>query len=345
MNRSKTGPKIALVNDTRPGGHVGCILVMRRLCHGLGEAGCEVTAQLPLLKLSWATMADAVAGCDLLVVNGEGTLHHDGRGALLIAKAVEQAVAAGRPVALINSVWQENKIAANVASSLSLVYTRESRSAAALAALRVPATVVPDLLLSAPAVVGLADFAPTPGSMAVFDHVNPRTAIFLARFAMRHKAQFHSMAPRPSLRSFRTFVRYCRFMVRAGFPAPLRDDHLGQALAAEIVITGRFHGACLAIAAGRPFVAIMSNTHKIEGMLEDAQLGEGAIVLKCLADARQLTETIERAAGALREVARDIRRLGAFREACTRYLARAKGDSDQMFVALVKLAEEGRSRC
>jgi hypothetical protein len=41
---------------------------------------------------------------------------------------------------------------------------------------------------------------------------------------------------------------------------------------AELTVTGRFHGACLAMAAGTPFVALASNSWKIEALIEDAGL-------------------------------------------------------------------------
>lgn len=46
---------------------------------------------------------------------------------------------------------------------------------------------------------------------------------------------------------------------------------LPQLAGAELVVTGRFHGVCLAIPARRPFLALASNTHKVEGLLADAQ--------------------------------------------------------------------------
>jgi hypothetical protein len=44
------------------------------------------------------------------------------------------------------------------------------------------------------------------------------------------------------------------------------------------VVSGRFHGVCLAMLAGIPVVGIASNTHKIEGLFRDAGLDERAIV-------------------------------------------------------------------
>lgn len=333
-------PKVIIVNDTSPGGHIGCALVMQRLSDGLSEAGCEVTARLPLLALNRRTLSRALSDCDLMVVNGEGTLHHDGRGAMLIVEAVKQAAAANRPVALVNSVWQENRRAARMVPLLSLVCVRESRSAAALDGLGVVATVVPDLLLSAPAARATGRITPQEGTLAVFDHVNHGTAEFLACFAKAHGAQFRSMAPRPSLRSFRTFVSYCRFKIATGFPQRLRIDQLTEALAAEVHVTGRFHGACLAIAAGRPFVAVASNTHKIEGLLEDAQLGDGAIVVEEQDNLSEISAKLAAAVARLREVAGDRERLERYRIACDRYVLRAVIDTNRMFRAVGALGGE-----
>jgi hypothetical protein len=43
---------------------------------------------------------------------------------------------------------------------------------------------------------------------------------------------------------------------------------------AEVVITGRFHGAVLAIATGTPVIALPSNTHKVQGLMQDFGLGD-----------------------------------------------------------------------
>ena len=37
----------------------------------------------------------------------------------------------------------------------------------------------------------------------------------------------------------------------------------------ELYVTGRFHGVCLAAMIGVPFLALSSNSHKIEGILKD----------------------------------------------------------------------------
>jgi polysaccharide pyruvyl transferase WcaK-like protein len=39
-----------------------------------------------------------------------------------------------------------------------------------------------------------------------------------------------------------------------------------------LIVTGRFHMVCLAMLARTPFIALEGNTHKIEGVLADANL-------------------------------------------------------------------------
>jgi polysaccharide pyruvyl transferase len=41
---------------------------------------------------------------------------------------------------------------------------------------------------------------------------------------------------------------------------------------ASLIVTGRFHMVCLAMLARTPFIALPGNTHKTEGLLEDANL-------------------------------------------------------------------------
>lgn len=50
----------------------------------------------------------------------------------------------------------------------------------------------------------------------------------------------------------------------------------------RFLVSGRFHGVCLAIRLGVPFLAVRSITHKVEGLLEDAQLSHKLIDLETL---------------------------------------------------------------
>ena len=79
---------------------------------------------------------------DLLVVNGEGSMHHDSRSCRSKMKQIRRALVDGRQVALVNSVWQDNPTEyAEVLKQCCSVVVREVCSARELASLGVHADV------------------------------------------------------------------------------------------------------------------------------------------------------------------------------------------------------------
>ena len=53
---------------------------------------------------------------------------------------------------------------------------------------------------------------------------------------------------------------------------PTEDGFVDQVRALRLLVTGRFHALCIALAAGTPFLATETNTHKIVGLIGDAEL-------------------------------------------------------------------------
>jgi hypothetical protein len=79
----------------------------------------------------------------------------------------------------------------------------------------------------------------------------------------------------------RTAKRWGREWERAGKlrnplfdDAPLEpvDNMFRRISSKSLIVTGRFHMLCMAMLARTPFIALPGNTHKIEGMLTDANL-------------------------------------------------------------------------
>ena len=70
--------KATVVNATLEIGHHGCALVCERIDELCSESGIDVTTWLPL---SARVEQIASTKCDIVLVNGEGTLHHDRPGA------------------------------------------------------------------------------------------------------------------------------------------------------------------------------------------------------------------------------------------------------------------------
>lgn len=223
-----TTPKqIRLVNDCSAY-HVGCQLVTREIRRKIAESG--------MIEGEPAS---------LLLINGEGTLHHDSPNVSRIENAIEEKPD-GAGVVLINATWQA--MTRNL-KGVSLAVARESRSASQMAQDQLAPKVItaPDISLCCqhrPEYKG-------GGGMIVVDSVSNGVTGWLKELA--------------SVKGGR-FVRMCKWQES---PEALID----LLATADVVVTGRFHGVVLAMLAGAPFLAAPSNTWKTRGMLNDLGLG------------------------------------------------------------------------
>ena len=66
----------------------------------------------------------------------------------------------------------------------------------------------------------------------------------------------------------------------ASYGAQAADDaaYMDRIAGLEMLVTGRFHAATFALAAGTPLLALESNTHKIAAVIEDARLDPARIL-------------------------------------------------------------------
>jgi hypothetical protein len=55
-------------------------------------------------------------------------------------------------------------------------------------------------------------------------------------------------------------------------------DYMDRIAGLEMLVTGRFHAATFALAAGTPLLAVDSNTHKIAALIEDAGLDSDRVI-------------------------------------------------------------------
>ncbi|WP_041319711.1 polysaccharide pyruvyl transferase family protein [Hyphomicrobium denitrificans] len=277
------------MNATHAAGHHGCTLVSRQLQELAAEAGITITAwvplSLPVRQRDWSKF-------DLVIVNGEGTLHHDRAGAKAIAQLAPFLADVGVPAYLINSVYQGNS--PSIAEGLKRfrgIWVRDSRSASEAKNHGLDVTIVPDLTLTwnvearrgfgkRIVVIDSVDRDETAGLYEVSKHLNasfysimsrpPRIETFPDRnFGSRCKYQWRRASA--WLRSPPQKARWrAQFPTFETFAAYLSNE-------AGLIVSGRFHALCLAIVLEVPFLAWPSNTHKMEGLLEDAQLSNRII--------------------------------------------------------------------
>ncbi len=334
--------KALVINDTRPGAHLGCVLVMAQLTQGLQAAGLHVQACLSLAQLETQTFHEALGLVHVVVINGEGTMHHDAPGALRIMRAGMAAQRRGLPVALINTVWQANEAITPLLACCQLIAARESFSAQAIGVAGYQAQVVPDLTLcnSPASLFGAVAKRPAMSApIVVMDDVRPTTSLLLARYARVHGLPYLPMAGRPSLRRLAGWARWWQLGQASGWARQCGRAQAPAIQQASSVLTGRFHGMCLAVMARRPFIALASNTHKVEGLLHDANLGPGAIFLPDPPeDHQQAIACIDAAVESLRMAMSQPGAMAAHEAACERYLALARSRSQALFAGIAALA-------
>ena len=142
-----------LMNDTRGHAHFGCQRVMRVIESNLESRGIKVTAR-SLVRNDWPSdraFLDAVSKCDIVVINGEGTLHHGKHHGDKLLQIVDHTARAGKPIALINTIYQDNPDHwRRFLDGIELISPRDSWSAAALRAAtgRTDICHVPDLSMA-----------------------------------------------------------------------------------------------------------------------------------------------------------------------------------------------------
>jgi hypothetical protein len=127
---------ILLLNDTdEDGAHFGCQRVMRTIRQELRQ---RILGPIESLKIgtNWGKSPQALRLLDdatLVVINGEGTLHHGKRKGRWLLDAGKRPKYNCGKVALINAHWQENPDErAKIAKSFDLHWCRDGKSAQVL---------------------------------------------------------------------------------------------------------------------------------------------------------------------------------------------------------------------
>ena len=283
--------KIVIMNHTNMlGHHFGCARVMRLLENGLTVRGCQISGRLDG-KLDWRNDNAALAKleeCDTIVINGEGTLHHGRKKAGWLMSVAAHEVTRDKEIALVNALFQANPNSwVPLVQTMEHLYCRDSRSAAELSRMAGrDVTSFGDLSTSEGA---LPDTFPRSG-VVVGDSVKRKVRNSLYNFARELSrttptqiapitASFRELNPyKPLLRRFisRKIIARRQKMYEKAFPLlqypDSEEDYLRVIRQCRLSVTGRFHGVCLNLVTGTPFLCIFSNSWKIEALFEDVGL-------------------------------------------------------------------------
>lgn len=302
-----------LLNDTRTDCHHGCTTVVETIAELARDNGIELSAMVPA-RTDWlndAATRTALESADLIIVNGEGTIHHDRPAGRLLLQVAEWAKSADKPCALINTTWEANGPGmVDLARSFDLVSVRESTSKAELDRQGIDCRVVPDLALwyrySGEGVrsgIRVTDSVLAGSSVALHHRLTKMGARPISLLYARR-------TPLETLRNLRRYQldpnarveglgRIARATMADWWAQTAdRDTFIKELTSAELVVTGRFHALILCLATHTPVIVVPSNTHKNEATLADAGLEPwrlprdiAQIDVALLERARQWTET------------------------------------------------------
>ena len=289
-------PTAVIMNDTRRHRHFGCARVMRVIEENLSSRGIVITGR-SLLRHDWRRdrrFLEAMTSCDVIVINGEGTLHHGAESGRQILEVVDHPLRGKTPVVLLNALYQENPVAwRHSIEKIDLLSARDSRSAEELGRVaNRPVDVVPDLSL-ADSSARLLGEPPRRALVYVGDSVVEKQREQLAR-ASRGSGHVrilpillwpHAVRPElpPGVRELREgWKRLLDGVSRLSGPRAIRPaderEYLRWLARGRLHVTGRFHAVCLSLVTKTPFLALTSNSWKIEALLEDAGLGAARII-------------------------------------------------------------------
>jgi len=267
FNMSK---KIFYVNCTASAPHVGCLAVTDFHVKELLSEGYDIL-DIEYCDCGWgkywkgdcdssiqevhkSDIAKRIKAVDVLVINGEGTLHHSpGAGLLALAATAKEL---GKKVFLINTSVFNLGEADKFLSCIDRINVREKKSSDYLKERGVDHDIVMDSFLG-------ADFSDIPtqnynGKTVIMDwHPVRDSDVGRATLSYISSLEIGSSKWLP-------LNHYCHLEDWRHIVANLRS--------AGMIVTGRYHGVYLAGLAGVPFVALPSNTKKIQGLLESSGL-------------------------------------------------------------------------
>lgn len=273
-----------LLNDTALAGNHGSQVVINQLIELARRSGINITER----RAIDAPLDNFQTGdLDLVIVNGEGSLHHGKKAARAIAAVPAWADTRGLPAFLVNSIYQDNDAAIfKGVSGYKRIYTRDARSFKELEDLGKRPDGVVDLSLTwAPeaalatdrSTIVVTDSTVKDTNAALFSFSKSLSDSAFVPFRSRPPALPASLGDNSSnLNRYRMRKVTSRFQTspinRARYAniLPALDDFTRFLCnRANFIVAGRYHAVCIALDLQIPFVAVPSNSFKVEALLEE----------------------------------------------------------------------------
>ena len=295
--------RVAVFNDTRPTHHFGCMLVMENLLRLLNEQGVEVIWTWPV-SVDWRRHKRQILKMpevDAIIINGEGTIHHNHSrrfSQALIDMVDFAADTLKKPCYLLNATLHKNSAAAYQSLERArAIYVRDRGSLKELQEFGgLTGAYVPDLTFASNA--SHSSNQSNSDRTLVVDSAVKEDSRFLEAYANENGFDFRSMVvARPSnarfLRSPRPWVKnVIKWLKSDRKLATDAGSYIRYLQGYGMVITGRYHTVTMCLKNRIPFVALESNTPKVRYLLTDV-LGEAGRSLTVSAVTSGIPECLE----------------------------------------------------
>lgn len=255
--------KVLLLNDTSLSPHVGSLAVSAVLDRLIALAGGEITHRVYVTQgrelwqgseaesvaaVKQSPLATALASVDAVVLNGEGTLHHNHGLQYLAILAVAQE--RGLKTFLVNSIFEEITFFSDVIGRLDECFCREPLSLAHAVKQHPGAQMRPDLIVDAEPFWDRECTIDLEGKILCTDWHPQRTHDIGATIVAFQRAHANSYF----------------YPLKHGIQTAIWRSAKVNFAGAEAVVAARHHAVYLAILTGRPCVMLDSNSHKMAAL-------------------------------------------------------------------------------
>ncbi len=296
-----------LLNDTSVNHHHGCHKVVDNISIFFNSLGVAIIYKHAVGN-TWknnSTFNEKLDEADILIINAEGTIHHNSTRGRILLEAVVEAKKYGKLVLLLNMTYQSNPVEfKEYLAQADLITVRESLSLAELNKLGIKAMLVPDFTF-----YDVENYAPIKADRKhclVTDSVFQSLSLSLFNFADSNEGfKFRPILSKnpndklwshystrfikfPSKMTLKLLVtRPKTFYKEYKLNNTLYKKHtientkayIDEVSKANGIITARFHALCFAIQQRNKFLTVVSNSHKVEGLLKDIGLDDKRVML------------------------------------------------------------------
>lgn len=286
-----------LINDTTYDFHHGCEAVVKGIKNSFLKRGVKIVHACPV-GVNFRDdkkLLSLAKNVDLVIVNGEGTIHHGREKAKWLLDIAQYSKSNKVPCVLINATYQDNPESFDsMLKNFDLIFVRESSSLEVMKSIGIDSGFAPDLtmLLSESFIenklsirqgIGITD------SPVIHESINNIKSSYKYGWeflpVLRSNRLEGELSFKETLRHVKFFITKKRksthvdgiseakyLEIRNSYINPTIKGYLEKLASKELLLTSRFHSLCFTLVTETPFVAISGNSHKVEGILHDLGL-------------------------------------------------------------------------